>query len=85
MRRDYAAAAKDCRRALDLDPTFIKAYFRYSKCCLHTGNVAEAMQQLQLAKLTKGIVKGDVVAIDKEVPRISFTQKPLYSKSYHIL
>jgi hypothetical protein len=70
MKREYAGAAKDCRRALDLDPGFIKAYFRYSKCCLHTGNVAEALQQLHIAKLTPAISKADRMAIDKEVSTV---------------
>lgn len=42
MVEDYQGALKDCLKAIQLDPTFIKAFIRASKCFAHLGRLDEA-------------------------------------------
>ena len=49
---DFSGALNDCRSALKVDPTFIKAHIRASKCYLNLGQVQEAVSELELANYT---------------------------------
>ncbi|TPX38224.1 hypothetical protein SmJEL517_g00019 [Synchytrium microbalum] len=70
MLKQWDDAIKDCREASTLDPEFVKAYIRASKCFLNVGNVNEASHQLELAKsvIAKNpLLRENSVTINRDV------------------
>ncbi|KAI3654446.1 hypothetical protein MP228_001165 [Amoeboaphelidium protococcarum] len=49
MLKKYKEAVEDCKKAIELDGGYVKAYVRLAKCCLALGNINEAVRQFQLA------------------------------------
>ncbi|KAJ3079224.1 hypothetical protein HK102_003942, partial [Quaeritorhiza haematococci] len=74
MLRKYDDAAKDCRKAIELDPDFVKAYLRISKCYLHLGNTSEALSQLKVAKsvaTSKAKLRDNLAVIEREIMSVT--------------
>lgn len=46
MVRKYSEALADCDKAIESQPTFLKAYLRASKACVQMGKISEALKYL---------------------------------------
>jgi hypothetical protein len=82
MLRDFEASIKDCRRAIDIDSTFIKAYLRAAKCLLNVGNVRESLDMLLLANHVcseNQKLRDNKILIEREVFFLILIPDPIYS------
>jgi len=87
MRKDFRPAIDDCRRALHLDPNYVKAYARAGKCFLGLGEFTEAGRQLAQAKAVEPDNKAidqDLEAIKKAEYHLRMATEALTKKDYRL-
>eukprot|EP01083_Nonionella_stella_P051079 135622_1 len=54
MLKQYAGCLSDCKKAIELDPAFMKAYSRGAACCVTMGNLEEAKTILEMSRENSG-------------------------------
>lgn len=74
MVRKYDEALADCYKAIEKNPSFIKAYVRASKACVHLGNFEDAYTILGKHKPKE---KKDQETLQREMKCVSMTEEKL--------
>ncbi|KAI8814740.1 hypothetical protein BJ742DRAFT_671236 [Cladochytrium replicatum] len=69
MLRRYNDSLNDCRRAIELDPTFVKGYIRASKGYLFLGQPAEAVSILSVGMSVSG-TSDNLSALESELKTV---------------